>query len=170
MILELLALGSFASSVYGSIAGGNASRRAANASVEEGDRLARETLLRGEETARRYGIDLAQLLGRQRAVLGASGVDLTSGSAVQIAEQTEAIGAQELATIRENARREAYGLRRAGRNQSLGLRAQAASQYGQAFESVLNFGANAWAYRQQGAGARANRALTATASLGPMFY
>jgi hypothetical protein len=144
VFFEILAVASAASSIFGSISGGNAARRAANASVEEGDRLAEDAIRRGQETARRYQIDLGQLLGTQRARLAAANVDLNQGSAAMLRDQTERTGEEELALIRENARREAFGLRRAGRNQALGLRAQASAQYGQAFESVLDFGANAW--------------------------
>lgn len=144
MFFEILAIASAASSIYGSISGANAARRQANASVEEGDRLAEDAIRRGEETARRYQIDLGQLLGTQRARLAASSVDVDQGSARQLRDQTNRIGEEELSLIKENVRREAFGLRRAGRNQALGLRAQASGQYGQAFASVLNFGANAW--------------------------
>lgn len=149
MILEILAVASAAVSAIGQIAGGNASRRAANASASEGDRLAEEALLRGEELARRYNIDLAQLIGKERTALAAQGLDLSDDSAAQVVAQTQATGAEEVAIIRENARREAFGLRRAGRNQAAALRAQAAGQYAGAFESVLDFGANAWEYRQR---------------------
>ena len=152
MFLEIMAAATAISSVFGAISGGNAQRRAANASIEEGDRLAEDALTRGRETARRYGIDLAQLMGRQRAVMAAGGVDLSQGSAAAYTAETTRIGQQELALIRENARREAFGLRRAGKNQALGLRAGASASYGQAFESVLNFGANAWTQYRQGRG------------------
>lgn len=144
MFFEILAIASAASSVFGSISGANAARRQANASIAEGDRLAEEAIRRGTEMARRYQVDLGQLLGTQRTRMAASGVDVTQGTAAAVAGETARIGEEELTLIRENARREAFGLRQAGRNQALGLRAQASAQYGQAFESVLNFGANAW--------------------------
>ena len=167
-IIEALAVASAVSSIWGSITGANAARRAANGSIAEGDRLAEDALMRGRETARRYGIDLAQLMGRQRtAMAGAQGLDLSQGTAAAIGAETASIGKQELALIRENARREAFGLRQAGRNQALGLRSQAAGLYGQAFASVLDFGANAWSYRTRRLSSRSSAPVSYDSGYGP---
>jgi hypothetical protein len=149
MILELLAVASALSSIGGNIARGRAARRGANASVAEGERLADDAIARGEELARRYNLDLAQLIGRQRVAGAAQGLDLSQGSLAAIQSDTARIGALDVETIRENARREAFGLRQAGKNQALALRSQATSQYAQAFANVLDFGANAWAYQNR---------------------
>lgn len=160
MFLELLALGS----AVGNVLSGRALRRGANAAIAEGDRLADDATARGEELARRYGIDLAQLLGTQRAIGAAQGLDTNQGTLAAIRSDTERIGGEELALIRENARREAFGLRQSGRNQAIGLRAQATGAYGQAFGNVLEFGANAWSSRQRSRGARFNAAATKLAT------
>ena len=52
-----------------------------------------------------------QLIGRQRAVLAANGVDVNEGSAVDIQVDTAGIGKLDELTIRSNAAREALGYR-----------------------------------------------------------
>lgn len=56
----------------------------------------------------------AQLAGRQRAALAASGIDPNSGSALDIQRDTAETGALDALTIRNNAARQAYGYQVAG--------------------------------------------------------
>lgn len=100
-----------------------------------------DALARGREAENRSRADTRGLIGAQRAALGASGVDISSGSAAQVQADAAAQGELEALTLRNNARREAYGYqvealnlrtradltRRAGHNQAAGIRDAAAS-------------------------------------------
>jgi len=50
-----------------------------------------------------------QMVGTQRATLAANGVDITSGTAAELMDQTVAFGETDAQTIRYNAAREAWG-------------------------------------------------------------
>lgn len=159
----LLLVGSTALSAGSAIASGRANRRYANDLVKEGDRLADDALERGEETADRYRMDLAQLLGAQRASAAASGVDVDFGSAAAIRSETERFGKIDMAQIRENAMREAMGLRRDARAGARQARGQATAQFAGAFGTVLAGGANAWDLYNNGMafqGLRARRGVS----------
>lgn len=75
------------------------------------DRAAQDAEQRGRVEADRRR-DLAQRqLGQQRAAAAASGIDLASGTALDIQEGTAEIGEIDALTIENNAAREAYGIR-----------------------------------------------------------
>lgn len=113
---------SVGSQLFGAVSGANAAR----ANRRFARRQAREVLAQGEEAAQAYQRDLAQLLGQQRVGAAAQGIDVGQGSVAQIRQQTETYGAQDIETIRANARRQAWGIRtqanldyRAGMNQAI---------------------------------------------------
>ena len=66
-------------------------------------------LASGEKEAQRYGMKAAQERGAIRAQQGASGIAINSGSAVDVQESQAQIAKMDLATIRSNAARVAYG-------------------------------------------------------------
>lgn len=98
---------SVGSQLFGSVAG----MRAAGANRRFARQQARDVLDRGEEDVVAYRRDLAQLLGAQRLGAAAQGIDVNQGSAAQIRQQTETFGEQDVEMIRENARRQAWGIR-----------------------------------------------------------
>lgn len=149
-VLTALVVASSALQAGSSIAQARGMRRAANDAVNEGNRLAADALARGEQEASRYQVQLDQLLGRQRTAAASQGIAIDSGSAAQVTADTQKFGAEDLTTIRENAAREAYGLKRQGQNAAKQLRTQATGAYGQAFASVLNASANGWGAYQAG--------------------
>lgn len=75
---------------------------------------AKDAERRGERDAARAKKASDRLKGRQRAVLAANGVDIGSGSAVDILEDTTRIGKADALAIRENAKREADDYRAQG--------------------------------------------------------
>lgn len=99
------------------------SRRAATATEAQGefealqlernagyaDAQGQDALARGRqaEGAQRRG--MRGLAGSQRAALAASGVNIDSGSAADVVENDQQIGELDALTIRNNARREAWG-------------------------------------------------------------
>lgn len=61
-----------------------------------------------------------ELEGTQRAQLAASGVDISTGSAAQVLDQTIAFGIEDAKTVKTNAYRQAFGLQR----QAVNVRAE----------------------------------------------
>lgn len=57
----------------------------------------------------KHRAQVRQMLGSQRATMAANGLDLSSGTALAITDQTAAFGETDAATIRYNAAREAWG-------------------------------------------------------------
>lgn len=98
-------------------------RRAAGAAERqgnyEGDMLdlnaglaeqsAADATARGRQAETRQRRGMRQLAGAQRAALGASGVVLDSGSALDVVQNDQALGEFDALTIRNNAAREAWG-------------------------------------------------------------
>lgn len=72
--------------------------------------LAREgavdAIARGQDEQRRLGREVAQRVGSQEARMGANNIDVTSGSAARVIEDTRMIGGEDAAAVAENARRE----------------------------------------------------------------
>lgn len=147
-----------AASVATSVASGIGQRRAANFATKQGARMATDAKARGEEEVARYQRELAQLMGRQRTTLAAQGLALDEGSAAQVTADTKRIGETDVATIRENARREAFGIRSQSEMNARTLRAGATASFIQGGSTLLTSAIDPW-QRWQG-----NRALRATAS------
>lgn len=66
-------------------------------------------LQQGEDLAQQSMTQRAQMLSKQRAALAANGVDLSSGSAIDLMASTEFLGAQDVNQIQSNAARKAWG-------------------------------------------------------------
>lgn len=73
---------------------------------------ARDAIRRGQEAEGAHRLKVAQLKGSQRARLAANGVVLDEGSALNILADTDFMGENDALTIRDNASREAWALRR----------------------------------------------------------
>jgi hypothetical protein len=93
-------------------ANADATRR--NAAVAE--RAADDAIRRGEFDAGRVQMEGVALEGKQRAAAGAGGVVVDQGSAGDIVEGTAAITAIDVESVRNNAQREAWGLRQNASN------------------------------------------------------
>lgn len=66
-------------------------------------------LVVGEQKAVQYGLQARQRMGAIRVAQGASGIDIGSGTSVDVRKGQRLVTGMDLATIRENAAREAYG-------------------------------------------------------------
>jgi hypothetical protein len=91
---------------------------------------AREALRQGEFAETRQRLETAQTKSAQRAAMGANGVDMSTGSALNRLVSTDYLGETDAATIRQNAAREAAGYRTRAvdqRNQARTRRAAAKS-------------------------------------------
>jgi hypothetical protein len=106
-----------------------------NARVSENE--AQETRRAGVEAENIQRRETAELLARQRAQLGAAGVELTSGSPLQLQEETITLGEADALRIRSNFEARAGALETgAGLTRAQGAFAQQAGQT-QAFGTIL---------------------------------
>ncbi len=156
-----LLVASSLASAGSSLAQGRGMRNAANFATDQARRQAEDAIARGEEDVTRYKQDVAQLLGQQRTAIAASGVDVTSGTAADLRAQTERFADMDVATIRRNAEREAFGIRASGQMQAQGLRNQAAGAFMNAGSTLLTTGIDAW---QTWGGGPASRAMRRTSN------
>lgn len=69
---------------------------------------AQDAVDRGAVKEKQHRIKVAQLKGRQRSVLAASGLEVDDGSALDVLGDTAELGELDALTIRSNAEREAY--------------------------------------------------------------
>lgn len=117
--LALTAAGT-AYSVYSAEESRRASLDVAAANAETARRAATDAILRGqteEELTRQRG---ARMIGAERAAIGAAGLEMTSGSPLQILTDTAGMTELDALTVRSNAAREAWGLQ----SQAAGMLAQ----------------------------------------------
>lgn len=72
---------------------------------------AADALKRGDKSASDHKKSTKKLIGAQRAALAAQGIEVDSGSALEIQQDTAALGAADAVQIKNNAWREAWGYR-----------------------------------------------------------
>jgi len=77
---------------------------------------AQDAVDRGKIAEQRQRLQVARLAGTQRATFGSSGVELSSGSPLDVLGDTAQLGELDALTIRSNAEREAYGFRAQSQN------------------------------------------------------
>lgn len=92
--------------------------------------LAKDALARGAEKAQDEQMRLGQLMATQRAAAGSSGVKGNTGSVADVEADTARIGQIDLNRIRNNAFREAWGLK--VRGSEAGTQASLDEEAGQA--------------------------------------
>lgn len=114
---------STATQVIGQIKAGNAARRAGEAerrasesvaslhdyNADVADLQAADAIARGTIDENQFRQQVRGLIGRQRADIAASGVDVGFGSAVDVQADAAHLGELDALQIRQNARREAWG-------------------------------------------------------------
>lgn len=116
-------LASAAVGAVGAIQQGNAAAASANynAKVNENNnilaqRAAEDARKRGEVEAQEHNRKVSALRGKQTAMMAANGLDVTSGSPLDILTDTAQMGALDTQTIRNNAEREGLGYEAQGMN------------------------------------------------------
>lgn len=107
----IITIGTALYSANGQHNAGVAAQDQANWNADVRSKQAQDALDRGYNTERRYQIGVNQNIGAQRAGFAAQGVEVGDGSALQVAQDTAAIGELDRLTIRNNAAREAWGYR-----------------------------------------------------------
>ena len=80
------------------------------------DRAAEDARKRGDAELAEHRRKVAQMQGKQVAAMAANGVDITSGSPLNILADTAQMGELDAATITNNAEREALGYEAQGMN------------------------------------------------------
>jgi hypothetical protein len=68
-----------------------------------------DAIARGYEAAFKRRIETNQLAGTSRAAMAAQGIDVNTGSALDIQENNQRIGELDMVTIKNNAARQAWG-------------------------------------------------------------
>ncbi|HEY2851129.1 MAG TPA: hypothetical protein VGI97_14720 [Gemmatimonadaceae bacterium] len=97
---------------------------------------AQDAISRGSAAARRAEVATTGEVGRARAALAASGVSLSSGSALAVQVQDATFGELDAQTIRNNAMREALGYKTQAGLSALAARAKATSIENQSYETL----------------------------------
>lgn len=138
LILGGLAAAKTASDVMGARSGARGARNTANFQGAQLDQQAQDALLIGDETANRSALQSRQLTSAQRVSQAASGVDTSSGSAAAVISSDQRLGAMDVLTIKNNAAREALGLRKQADLVRMGGRNAAAGFNNQATGSLLS--------------------------------
>lgn len=76
----------------------------------------KEATKQGEKDAQQRAMQTKKLMGRQRAVAAAQGIEVSDGSAMDIQQETAGMGALDIVTIRNNAWKQAWGYQAEGQN------------------------------------------------------
>lgn len=128
-----LAAGGTVLDVVGGIRAGNAAKSLGDYNALTAETQARDALARGAEDEQKFRAGLRGLIGSQRAGFSGQGVDVGTGSAVDVQADAAFLGELDALTIRTNAAREAWGYRREADNYRRGgQQAQSASRWGAA--------------------------------------
>jgi hypothetical protein len=81
----------------------------ANANINE--QQAEVALMNGQQTEAAQRLKTAAMLGDQKAAFAANGVDVNSGSPIEVMASTKGLGERDAFTIRDNAARMAWAYR-----------------------------------------------------------
>lgn len=109
--IGVMSMASAYSSSEATRAQGSYQKTMANINARNLDRAADDALVRGENDAKNYRKKVKQVVGSQRANFAAQGIDVSSGSALDIQTETREMGYMDALTIKNNAYREAMGFK-----------------------------------------------------------
>lgn len=98
---------------------GRFSRTFGNLNANMSDLQAGDAMRRGDLAASRQMLRTSMLVGSQRAAAAGQGVDVNSGSALDLQAQARRMGVLDANTIKMNAYKEAMGMRMQGANSRL---------------------------------------------------
>lgn len=90
---------------------GKLQRRAIRLQEQLQEVLARDAIKRGKKQELQFRQSVRKLIGAQRVSLAAQGIEIGTGSAADIQQETALLGALDALTIRNNAFREAAGFK-----------------------------------------------------------
>jgi len=84
--------------------------RVANQNKQLAREAAADNIVQGQEQQRQLGRDVAERVGAQEARMAGNNVDITTGSAARLIDDTRMIGREDNAALSENVRRGVKGL------------------------------------------------------------
>lgn len=132
---------------YGQHQQGLAQEKIANYNAATVETQAKDVVDQGVLASDAQRTKVRQILGQQRAAMGASGAEGSSMN--RVLDQTVALGEEDVQQIRLNALRDAWGLREQAKATRYGGAVAAASGRSQAVGTLLTTGAQAYGvYRQ----------------------
>ena len=135
--MMILSAAGSAVSAMSSMQAASDTRAAAAYNKQVSDYQAQDAIARGAIEEQKQREQTRQLMGRQRAAMGASGAEVGSGSFGDLLAQSAGMGERDANTIRNNAMRAAWGYTTQGEAQAFEGKAKARALEGQAFGSVL---------------------------------
>lgn len=145
--LEAAAIASIVASTAsaaGAIDQGQREESIARANANMADQQAEDANRRGGIEEEKQLAKVRQIRAQQAAIMGASNLDITTGTPAAVLDQTTTMGLQDAATIRANAAREAFGYSMESSNyRARGSMATASANAG-AFSTLLAGGARAY--------------------------
>jgi len=125
MANALLVAGAAGYSAYAQNEAGKQQKKLADRNAANLDASADDTIDRGNQEAIALKRRARGLRGKQRAALAGSGVDVGSGTALDLQEETTALSEADASQIRENAFNQAWGIRtQAGYEREAGMYAR----------------------------------------------
>lgn len=133
-----LAVATTGYNVTNDIKGAKGAKKTANFQAGILEQQAQDTLNIGSEVAGRSEASSRGLTGAQKVSQASTGVDITSGSAADVISNDQKLGEIEATTIRNNAAREALGLRKQATLVRMGGQQQAQGYANQATGSLLS--------------------------------
>lgn len=86
-------------------------QRVADMNARQSELMAKDALERGARESSLVRRRARQLIGTQRAGFAGQGVDVNSGTAIQVQDETFTMGEADALTVKNNAWREAWGYR-----------------------------------------------------------
>lgn len=113
-------------------------RNLANYNAQVREYQAQDTVSRAAVEEQKQREQVRQFMGRQRASMGASGVEVSSGSFGDVLQQSAAMGERDALTIRNNAMRAAWGYRTQSAAEQFEGEARARAYEGRAVGSLLS--------------------------------
>lgn len=136
--------GAGALEAYANYASGRAQQQAHAMNARVAAQQAKDARAAGAFGASQVRRQREQVIGSQRAAGAAAGVDIETGTMLQLAEETAALAEQDIVTIQNNTAREAWGYQQKARTERyLGASALAGGKL-DAATSLLSAGARIW--------------------------
>lgn len=87
-----------------------------NENADQMDKQAGEAVRLGDEEAARYSTGVRSIVGKQQSSYAAQGVDVGTGVARDVSQETTAKGIQDMLTIKDNAWRTSFGFKQEAQN------------------------------------------------------
>jgi len=131
---------------------GRQQQRVADFNARVAEVQAQDAIMRGEFDVQRSWQDTQRFVGAQRAAAAGQNVIVDQDSVGALVDETRAIGAKDMETLRYNAAMEAWGYRVEGKDQSMRGQIARRTANNQAMGTLITSGVQA--YQQAVGGAR----------------